>query len=33
MKKLGWERAKNGYVSIPNIGREKGYSRKRDTEG
>jgi predicted P-loop ATPase len=32
MKKLGWERAKNGYVSIPDIGRQKGYSRKRSTE-
>ncbi|WP_407174433.1 VapE domain-containing protein [Bradyrhizobium sp. STM 3562] len=32
MKKLGWERAKNGYVSIPGIGREKGYFRKRSTE-
>jgi predicted P-loop ATPase len=28
LKKLGWERAKNGYVSIPGIGREKGYYRK-----
>jgi predicted P-loop ATPase len=33
MKKLGWERASNGYVSIPSIGRQKGYYRKRGTEG
>lgn len=32
MKKLGWERPKNGYVSIPSIGRQKGYSRKCGAE-
>ena len=32
MKKLGWERAKNGYLTIPGIGREKGYYRKRGNE-
>jgi predicted P-loop ATPase len=32
MKKVGWERAKNGYLSIPGIGREKGYYRKCSTE-
>jgi hypothetical protein len=30
MKKVGWERPKNGYVSILGIGREKGYYRKRE---
>jgi predicted P-loop ATPase len=28
MKQLGWQRHKNGYVSIPNHGRVKGYFRK-----
>jgi predicted P-loop ATPase len=32
MKKLGWERPKNGYVSVPSIGRQKGYSRKCGAE-
>jgi predicted P-loop ATPase len=32
MKQLGWERAKNGYVSIDSLGRVKGYSRKRGAE-
>jgi predicted P-loop ATPase len=33
MKRLGWERTKNGYVSIPSVGRQKGYARKCGTEG
>jgi predicted P-loop ATPase len=28
MKKVGWERANNGYVSITGLGRMKGYFRK-----
>jgi hypothetical protein len=28
MKKLGWERASNGYVSITGLGRVKGYFSK-----
>lgn len=32
MKKLKWERPKNGYVTIPGLDRQKGYWRKRSTE-
>lgn len=32
MKQLGWQRHKNGYVSIPGYGRVKGYYRDLPAE-